>query len=84
MYEVTATKTKKLLLPEFDFAGTLKLWLKDGYSVSDIENLDEEKGDFVGLCEICETPIFSDDEYHTDENGTCWHKVCDGEVSCYV
>lgn len=36
----------------------------------------------VGTCEICETPIFESDEYHTDAEGICWHKGCDGEVRC--
>ena len=79
MYEVTLTKDKKIHIPEFDFTRTLKTWLKDDYTVCNIVNLDEEKGDYVGICTVCETPIFSDDEHIKGENGKCWHKICDGE-----
>lgn len=73
--------TRTVIIPADTSARkVIKSMTEQGYTLTGVK--DENHGDFVGICEICETPIFSDDEYHTDENGTCWHKICDGEVSC--
>lgn len=31
----------------------------------------------VGMCEICELPILESDEFYADEEGACWHQMCD-------
>lgn len=37
--------------------------------------IDEIDGKEVwGMCENCELPIFSDEDYHHDEDGVMWHK----------
>lgn len=57
----------------------------DGLTASDIVvmkkagwTVEEIDGEIpIGFCEICERPIFENDEYGFDEDGIYWHSECD-------
>lgn len=81
-YTIQFTKTKRCPVDESMLQDALEVANKQGWHVTDVEHEDENKGCWVGFCEVCGLPIFADDDYHSDEDGVYWHKVCDGEVSC--
>lgn len=54
----------------------VKAYTRNGWVVDSVN----ETG-VVGMCEICDLPILESDEFYSDEEGVCWHQMCDKEDS---